>query len=436
MSPISRSARSQAKYNPTLDVTIHGIRTRAVWQKTFATVISGSPTKTESFDFGSYGLPRFLLPPFNDRLVDDFYEWMSNVQAKHNIDPDEYEKRPSVIAHSLGSWILGHAMLKRPNLRFDKIILAGSILPRDFDWELLFSRKQVFRVRNECGKLDRWPGMAKRFVRGAGTGGTEGFEAFAPALENVYFEFAHSDSLDSAHMQTHWLPFLNSRPSPLTLTHGREIDAEKDFLKILNHTGGVIDEEAYAALPNFDDVDIPEGLAEQWIQINPDIYTFLIDSRNGVPAGYLNAMPVKNDTYEKIRNGTLTDNLVPASGIRLFEKNSSIKIYLMSMAISKSHRHWGQGVLQSAYLQLLKGFLDKMIWYAKNDRVRVTHLLATAWTVEGQRICEQFLMQPVGQDRFGDTIYELNLNSSELQSNPLVPSALKRLLETYKKINL
>jgi hypothetical protein len=427
------------KYHSPLVLSIHGIRTRGEWQKIFASVVGGSRTKNDSFDFGRYGLLRFLTPPFNDRLVDNFYEWISTVLASNRdiIDLERYDKKPSIIAHSLGSWVLGYAMLKHEDLCFDKIILAGSILPQHFDWELLFSRNQVSRVRNECGKLDPWPGLAKRLVKGAGTGGVEGFDCFAPALENIYFQrFAHSDALLRRHIETHWMPFLNSPPSPLTLVHGREIDEEKRFLGILAHTGDVIDEEAFAILPHYKAAEIPEGLAEKWIAINPDIYTFLIDSRNQVPVGYINAMPVEDGIYAKIRGGELLDNAVPAQGIRPFQSNTAVKVYLMSMAISKSERHWGQGVLQSAYLQLLKGFLDKLIWYSKNERIRVTHFVAAAWTEDGRRMCEQFAMHPVGSDKFGDTIYELELASIDLSSNIKMLPALRRLLKTYEDMGL
>ena len=430
--------KALAKYSSPLVVTIHGIRTRGEWQKVFAAVVGGSKTKTESFDFGRFGLLRFLTPGFNESLVDKFYEWISTVISTNRgiLNLDRYDRRPSVVAHSLGSWVLGYAMLKHDDLRFDKVVLAGSILPEHFDWELLFGRNQVNQLRNEVGKLDRWPRLAGKLVKGAGAAGANGFDCFAPALENARFDrFAHSDPLLRRHIETHWVPFLNSPPSPLVIVHGREIAEEDRFLQILDHTGGVIDEEAYSALPNYSAAEIPEGLAESWIAVNPDIYTFLIDSRNHVPVGYINAMPVEDSIYSAIRAGQLLDNAIPAKGVRPFQSSSTVKVYLMSMAISKSQRHWGQGVLQSAYFQLLKGFLDKLVWYAKNERVRVTHFVAAAWTEDGRRMCEQFAMQPVGHDRFGDIIYELDLASVDLHSNKML-SAFRRLLKTYDELGL
>jgi hypothetical protein len=39
-----------AEYWPPLAISVHGIRTHGEWQKTFASALSGSPTKTEPFE--------------------------------------------------------------------------------------------------------------------------------------------------------------------------------------------------------------------------------------------------------------------------------------------------------------------------------------------------------------------------------------------------
>jgi pimeloyl-ACP methyl ester carboxylesterase len=187
--------------------------------------MGGLRSKTEAFDFGYYGLFRFLTPHYNWRMVDRFYSWVGQTIRSHTaVDLDRYDRRPSVVAHSLGSWIVGYAMLKHADLRFDKLILAGSILPRDFDWGTLFARDQVGFVRNECGLSDPWPRWARRLVGYSGTGGSEGFDWFGNLVENVPCEwFGHSDSLMRQHIERCWIPTLCQRPSPLVVRHGREI---------------------------------------------------------------------------------------------------------------------------------------------------------------------------------------------------------------------
>ena len=422
-------------YHPPLIISIHGIRTTGQWQKIFASVASASPTRIESFYYGRYGLFRFLCPYFNKRLVDRFYRWYGDVvKSCPDVDLERFDKRPSVVAHSLGSWVVGNAMLKYEDIRFDKLVLAGSILPGDFDWATLFARDQVAFVRNECGQKDPWPRWAGRLVSNTGSGGSDGFDWFGTSVANVRCNwFEHSDSLMRQHIENFWLPVLRQAPSPLTLLHGREVNDRGDILRIFDQTGA-IDSQVYGELPNYSEVEIPHGLALAWIKINPDIYTFLIDRETRQAAGYLNAMPVDDALYEGIRTGQIVDNQVPASGIMPFLGTETVKIYLMSLAIAEKHRRWGDGIMQQGYVQLLTGFLDKLLYYAKNYRIRVTHLLATAWTPEGHRMCEFFAMTKIGVDRFGDSVFELNLETLLSKPRRKISPALRQLLRAYQEL--
>ena len=282
---------------------------------------------------------------------------------------------------------------------------------------------------------DPWPSWALRFVVGAGTGGLQGFDWFGTKVDNVRYEwFGHSDALMRQHIESEWVPFLRQSPSPLGLLHGRTIHDGRQFLKILDHTGTIIDEKAFGALKNYDQVEIPRGLSSNWIRVNPDIYTFLIDRQTRTPAGYVNAMPVNDELYLRIRSGTVADNEVPASAIVPFINAGTVKIYLMSIAIAEEYRRWGEGIMQQAYVQLLTGFLDKLIYYAKNHGIRATHFLATAWTPERHKMCEYFGMTEVGKDEFGDPIFELDLDSLQSSPSQKLSAPLRRLAKVYKEL--
>lgn len=218
------------------------------------------------------------------------------------------------------------------------------------------------------------------------------------------------------------------------LVHGGTIQDGEEFRRILDHTGPVIDTEVYGSLDHYNEVEIPRGLALGWIRINPDIYTFLIDRQSRKPAGYFNAMPVEELTYSKIRNGEVFDNGISASGVVPFVGNQVIKVYLMSIAIFEEYRHWGEGLFQQAYVQLLTGLLDKLFYYAKNQSIRVSHFLATAWTPEGHKMCEHLGMTKVGCDAFGDPIYEIELASLIPEDKPKILPALRRLVAVYREM--
>jgi hypothetical protein len=436
MTPRKGFPRRARPYKPSLVISIHGIRTHAKWQKALDEILGMSHVPPAAYDFGRYGLIRFLTPTFNERMLNKFYDWfMWKMDSRADIDLDRYDKRPSIVAHSLGSWIVGNAMQKFPGIRFEKAIFAGSILPVDFDWSSLFERDQIASVRNEFSLKDPWPRLASYVVPRTGEAGSKGFDSFGKAVENVSCKwFGHSDSLIRPHIEQQWIPFLMRSPSPIILRHGREIHDLKQFSDTLDHTGTVIDAEAYAKLPNYASVEIPRGLSLQWIRVEPDIYTFLIDRVALKPIGYINAMPVENALYEQIRAGRITDNEIPANGILPYKSGGAVKVYLMSIAIAEENRRLGDGIYQQAYFQLMSGILDKLNYYAGDFGTRVTHMLTTAWTPEGIRISKFLGMNQVGKDKFGDPVFELDLLSAKTAAAARHSAPLKRLLDTYNKM--
>jgi serine/threonine-protein kinase len=120
---------------------------------------------------------------------------------------------PSIVAHSFGTLILGNAMLKYDWLRFDKIILCGSILPVHFPWDMLFERGQIQAVRNEYGVRDTWSGLVQWFVHGTGPSGRDGFSCTNARLQQERFDYTHSEYFNSGHMEAKWLPFLAGPPA-------------------------------------------------------------------------------------------------------------------------------------------------------------------------------------------------------------------------------
>lgn len=409
-------------------ISLHGIRTLGEWQETFSDVCANT-VHAEAFKYGRYGLRKFLLPGNNDLMVTKFYQWMHELRARHSsLDFESYLDRPSVVAHSFGTWIVGNALMKHPDLRFKTLILSGSILPRDFDWPRLFARNQVSFVRNEYGERDPWPGVAKFLVPNTGTAGREGFDWYSSAVENVPCEwFGHDDSLLEPHIATNWMPALNRSISPLFLLHGRQIDTEDQFVRYLNHTAATVDAE----YPDPDEAVLPRGVSRNWIKINPDIYTFLIDDSSKLPAGYINAMPVTDSAYTDIRNGRVIDREIRAEDVSPFARSSTLKMYVMSINIAAKYRRFGQGIYQYGAIQLLTGFLDKLIWYKKTMGARVTHILATQWTGDGLVLCKQFGMTKVGADRFGHGIYELDIEQALKKPPPDAPM-LRRFLAAFR----
>lgn len=142
---------------------------------------------------------------------------------------------PSLIAHSFGTYLSGRALRDMAWARFDRIILAGCVLERDFPWKDLQENPPRFQdVRNEMAARDNIARMAAwldRLIPGFGSAGYSGFVGSdwvhdvesanmicrscqaSPSrvlVHNVKSkELGHSDVfLGPAYAVVYWLPFL------------------------------------------------------------------------------------------------------------------------------------------------------------------------------------------------------------------------------------
>lgn len=189
---------------------LHGIRTQAVWQKGLADLASsrGWACRLDRWSYGRFSLLAFLTPWTREAKLN----WL-----RRQYDAEIHDRRlnieqgqsPSVVAHSFGTYILGFTLLRFDFIRFNKVILCGSILPRDFPWDKLIERGQVQAVRNEYGVRDPWVKRVRCFVRGTGPSGASGFTCQHERLEQEELEYDHSDYFGIDHMEDRWIPFLN-----------------------------------------------------------------------------------------------------------------------------------------------------------------------------------------------------------------------------------
>ena len=123
--------------------------------------------------------------------------------------------RPSIVVHSFGSLILAKAIERFTDLTFDKIILTGSIIPKDFPWDELKERKQFSKVLNIVCVKDIPVKIAKWFVIGASDSGGIGFPDCAIVEEKRYPKAGHSDSHGADVYRSHIVPFLE-QPSSMS----------------------------------------------------------------------------------------------------------------------------------------------------------------------------------------------------------------------------
>src|SRR4051794_20727896 len=403
----------------------HGINTHGSWQKTALEVFADAKITTRAFD-KYISVPAFLMPWRRKEKVAQFLEWYDTRVRELHLDLDDPYQRPSIVAHSFGTWFVSQCMLKHPEVRADKLILLGGIMPLDFPWHELFLRDQVQSVRNECGWGDVWAGMVRRAVPRTGPSGRVGFKQLdvRGLRDHSYEEFEHSDYFYKQHMEE-WVNVISRRPCDLRVLHGA--DVENGYVATLDKTH-LIDVENFQDDPAFLEADVPRGLSSTWIAVNADLYTFVID-HDGDPQGYINAMPLTPEAYERVKLGEVDDNEIQDADVLPYQSGSEIDVYLMSIAIARAVRRENDGLFSRPLEKLLNAFVHKLVCYARDSGILVRRLLAVGWTTHGQKLCAHLGMEPTGgKDKHGHPIYELDLLSSDVLKKKNLFAGLRKLV--------
>ncbi len=163
-------------------VAIHGMNTTGAWQQEFNWLLGRTWGKSVPVAVYKYGIVRLgvLLPWRRKKFQNQLREKLARQSRQAKISG--YSGKPDVIAHSFGTWLLGHLLRaeigKNPEeqLRFGRIILTGCILRPDFDWKSVIEAGLVDDVLNHYGDKDSIVPMAQLTIWDSGPSGRIGFD--------------------------------------------------------------------------------------------------------------------------------------------------------------------------------------------------------------------------------------------------------------------
>lgn len=123
-------------------------------------------------------------------------------------------RKPDIIAHSFGAWLVGHVLQANPDILVGRIILAGSVLRPDFEWNMLIAGGQVEAVLNHCGSRDLWCWVTELFIPGSGPSGFRGFDECPGIFNRMSPRFMHTTFFEEGYIddvyRSLWRPFLIS----------------------------------------------------------------------------------------------------------------------------------------------------------------------------------------------------------------------------------
>lgn len=198
-------------------VVIHGMNTRGSWQEDLVWRISNLYRYSIPVYVYKYGLVRIgVTLGFLQRLkVKKLVKQLRNISriADHR-NPG---RKPDVIAHSFGTWLIAHALKEYPDLKIGRLILLGSIVRPDFDWKKLLDNEQdneqVEAILNHSAGKDRPVKCCQLFIPDSGPGGKVGF--LSKEVINIKSpEFGHSGYFKNDRITTYlsadgvWARFL------------------------------------------------------------------------------------------------------------------------------------------------------------------------------------------------------------------------------------
>jgi len=190
--------------------TLHGIRTYGKWQERFSEICRNdqnlSSLEPISYKHTSISTLNFLFPQRRQKIVEEFLQHFENHLRNNR------SQRIVCIAHSFGTYILMNA-LKQVKDQFllqelDLIILCGSVLDRNYDFDYL-SFNRTFTLINECAVNDYPLAFNEAVVPEVGLGGVMGFDGFSGQRKfNRFHSGGHSSFFADEFMEKNWLPLL------------------------------------------------------------------------------------------------------------------------------------------------------------------------------------------------------------------------------------
>lgn len=219
--------RGAARRRPGWLLLVHGMNTTGRWQEHLAFDIGlwqGRAVPTFVFKYGRIWLG-VTLPwrraAFKKRLRDKILE-LGDQAPPFLVRPE-----PDVVAHSFGTWLVGHILLDELHkpaadrrLRLGRVILTGSILRPDFDWKALQDAQLVGEILNHYGTSDPIVPLAHWTITDSGPSGRGGFDpptddtAMAHVVNVIAPDFGHSEALSDARRfdaYAHtWKPFFTN----------------------------------------------------------------------------------------------------------------------------------------------------------------------------------------------------------------------------------
>ena len=221
-----KKRKSKKNLPPMLVFLVHGIRDYAEWQEALAQeIVDINPNALViPVQYGYFNAFQFLSPLQRSRPSRIFAD--KYIQAKLKYPQSEV----AIAAHSNGTYAVAKAFDNHNFIKADRLYLAGSVLPRGFDWAEILDQDRLGVFRNDIANSD-WPvgflcGAIKWMDWRIGDAGFRGFRKIEP--NNKYLKGPHGAALSPPYRSEVAQFLVSGEPQKLTL--GK---VDKNWLMVL-----------------------------------------------------------------------------------------------------------------------------------------------------------------------------------------------------------
>jgi len=149
-----------------------------------------------------------------------------------------------------------------------------------------------------------------------------------------------------------------------------------------------------------------EGTFEQWYPIflkNPETWRIMVNTKNEI-IGYWHFVPLRIETYEKIKTGKIHEIELNENDIIELVKRGNYKIYFRSLVLKKEYRK------SKATKKLIVSFFN-VLKELEEKGIIIDEMCANAYTPQGKKWCEKLGMEYIGEISPNGSLYFLKLKN-------------------------
>ena len=147
------------------------------------------------------------------------------------------------------------------------------------------------------------------------------------------------------------------------------------------------------------DLISPIEEVNKWYKHNCYSMHGIRDEVTGKLVGFVNVLPLTDDSYEMIKAGTFPDVNINTSHIRKFDYPDFYKIYISSMCIAPNYQN------TEAFKILYNSLIGIILDLAITHEIYFSELLSDACTQQGERLSHAIGMKFLKDSKYGTKLY-------------------------------